>query len=363
MKVRSLSMSDSSERDYFAKIMDKPYIGDPFYIAPNRKKLLAELEEAEKSAHLHTDFICVEDDSGEALSCGCGFYNADADFSGIAYFESADDTAAAELLVNTLTDKLRRYGSKEIFAPINFSTWKRYRLMTSNFDIPPFALEPYNPAYYPKLLKRCGFSVKKSYYSSLISGIQETMRPLEKSIAYFFEKGCSIDKINKGAMRNELRRIYEMSLDIFSRNYLYSSISFENFLNLYSGVEMLIKPENVLFARSASGKDEGFAFSLPDVSDALRKMQGKDGLLDKLTFLINKGKTDRLIFKTVGVRPAFRKVRIGSVLVYETHKHALQAGYKEVLHALMSEDNLSRTFSKGCCESFRSYALFYKELL
>jgi hypothetical protein len=154
-----------------------------------------------------------------------------------------------------------------------------------------------------------------------------------------------------------LRKMYQLSLEIFAHNAFYSDITWDEFAALYEGSERLLDGRLVSWLYAPSGDIVGFAFGIPDYADAVRAMRGETGVLAKLRFATAK-KPTRTLVKTVGILPAHRGKHLLSTLYYSQAQAALAGGYRTGVVTLMAADNLSHLGTKHLQTVMREYALY-----
>ena len=73
------------------------------------------------------------------------------------FFETVDDYAVAEALLDAATGWLRERGYTGVRGPVNPSMNDTAGLLVEGFDREPTILMPYNPPYYVDFLERYGF--------------------------------------------------------------------------------------------------------------------------------------------------------------------------------------------------------------
>jgi GNAT superfamily N-acetyltransferase len=250
----------------------------------------------------------------------------------IGFFEALEgyETAVGELFRQGIA-WLRRAGAGPIVGPMDGDTWHRYRLNVGPFDDPPFLLEPCNPPYYEPLWTVNGFVPRERYHSKQVDPAA-VVRHLEEKRRAAPAVGYRLRSLDPARFRDELRTIYELSREIFSRNFLYTEIPEEEFYGLYAGARGLIDPDFVLFAQAPSGEDIGFLFAYPD-----------------------RGAVD---FKTLGVLPQHRRAGVAVALFHEGHRRAVEKGYRVANHCLYREGNPSGELDGGAGRVIRTYVLY-----
>jgi hypothetical protein len=269
----------------------------------------------------------------------------------IGHYNAADDDSGAWLL-NEACRRLRdEAGCGIVVAPMDGTTWQRYRLIIDRGTEPPFFLEPDNPDTWPSHLEAAGFAPLATYTSALNSDLTQADPRAAGAAERLAGRGVTIrtlDLANPAAVNEDLRRIFKLSLVSFSKNFLYTPIDEDEFLAQYRAVLPVVRPELVLLAEDAKHQGElvGFLFAVPDMLE-MRRI----------------GRVDTVIVKTVAIKPGLAYAGLGTLLTDRIHRDAHAHGFRRAIHALMHEDNVSRNISKRYATTIRRYALFAKRLV
>ena len=259
----------------------------------------------------------------------------------IGHYDARDADAAGRLLRHAGAE-LAAQGCTLAAGPLDGSTWRRYRLVVESGGEPPFLLEPQNPPDWPQHWDAAGFTPLARYYSALNDDLSHEDPRVPAAEVRLAAAGVTVRTLLPDAYEEELRRIYEVSVISFRENYLYTPLSWEAFLALYSPVRRVVDHRVTLIAEQA-GHPVGFAFNLPNLQPAGEPV-------------------DTLIVKTVAVLPGRAYAGLGSVLIARSHRLAREHGYRRVIHALMHERNNSRNISNRFARPIRRYALYAREL-
>lgn len=285
----------------------------------------------------------------------------DCRFGTLSFFESVDDDQVAGPLLAEGVGWLRDRGVGEVLGPMEGDTWHRYRLNLGPHSEPPFLMEPTNPAYYPRLWEQAGFQPFETYHSLRL----EDAAPAADRFASISERtarnGYELQPFDPGRFDEELERLHRLSLIIFSGNRLYTPIGYESFRAMYVPARSLIDPRLVWFARTSGGEDVGFVFAVHDYRAAVDAMRGRDHLLAKLRFLLNKRKADAINVKSMGVVPGHRRSGVGVALVCRVYQQMLAMGYRRANLCLIHDDNPSGRLDAGFGRVLRRYALYRHE--
>ncbi len=261
----------------------------------------------------------------------------------VGHYAANDETSGVAILTEAL-QRLARAGCTIAVGPMDGNTWRRYRFVIERGDEPPFFLEPDNPDAWPNHFTHTGFSVLTTYTSALTTALAHENPLLDQTQERFREQGITVRSMSLAHADEELRRIFQLSLDSFRGNYLYTPITEQEFLEQNQRVLPFVLPDLVLLAERA-GELVGFLFAVPDVIQRQRA-----------------GAVDTLIIKTVAVSPGVANAGLGGLLVGLVQRRARDRGFKRAIHALMHERNVSRKISDRYARAIRRYALFTRDL-
>jgi len=289
------------------------------------------------------DLHLIGEDSGVVASCASVWWKDVPKMEGetlgcIGHF-FASDTASGEMILSAALAELANHGVTRVVGPMNGNTWRKYRFVTGGSDEPSFALEPVNPDWWPRLWTRKGFEPLAGYHSSVITDLSRVDIRAERALKRLEQNGIEIREIEMAHFESELMKIYFVSERSFTRNFLYTPLPQDDFLQAYLPLAGFVDPRFALLAE-VEGRPVGFVFGLPDVVQLKRENQ-----------------CDTLIIKTLAVLPGREYAGLGTVLVERMREAALNAGYRRVIHALMYDSNESANIGKDA-ELLRRYTLY-----
>lgn len=245
----------------------------------------------------------------------------------LGQFACENAVAGAELIRAAMA-RLKAEGFGAVLGPMDGDTWGKHRLVTESDGRAAFLLEPANPAHYVEAFAQSGLGVVSRY----VSAVRRADIVPSGSGA---PKGLRLRTFDAARAEDELSRIHALSLQAFASNHFYQPISREDFLASYRPVLGAIDPELVLLAEDEAGGLVAFLFALPNFAEG--------------------AKPTSVILKTY----ASQVKGAGSMLANEFHARAKARGFREVIHALMHESNLSAQHSDNTGgRVFRRYALW-----
>jgi GNAT superfamily N-acetyltransferase len=257
---------------------------------------------------------------------------------------AVQDAGAAHQLLDHACQQLSEQGCTMAVAPIDGNTWRRYRLLSERGSEPNFFLEPDNPDQWCDQFRAKGFTALAHYSSAINSDLTQQDPRLERVSERLKGLGIRVRSLNLQQFGSELERIYRLCLTSFRQNFLYTPIAFPEFAAQYSQILPHLQPELVLMAEQA-GRLVGFLFAIPDL------LQAKRG-----------ERMNTVIIKTVAVLPDRQYAGLGNFLVAKCQAIAHQRGYSRAIHALMHDENNSRSLSRHYAQTIRGYTLFAKSL-
>lgn len=257
---------------------------------------------------------------------------------------SAETPSAASAVLRAAETRLHAEGCTLAVGPMDGTTWRRYRFVTDAGSEPPFFLEPAQPPAWPDWWRTSGYAPLAEYYSTATENLEQRDERLDAVAARMRAAGVTLRPIDAQSYEAELGRIYDVSINSFQANFLYTPVPREGFIAQYLPLRGRLSPELVLLAEQNS-RPVGYVFATPDYAQAQRG--------EPIT---------TFIVKTLAVLPGRAFAGLGALLLGEVHAAAQRAGFKRGIHALMHETNTSRNLSAHYAQTIRRYTLFSKRL-
>ena len=254
-----------------------------------------------------------------------------------------------EQLFNKIFEELKKEGIETIIGPLNGTTWNTYRYVTEKGNGRPFLLEPWNEDYSVSLFEKLGFKPLAGYISTVMEGMNSNGRKnldkkIEKLKKFDYYKDIKVESAENKDLLTVLNKVYDLTVEAFKNNFLYSELEREIFLKMYMSYEDKIVKKffKMLYLK---GELIGYVFGIPDYTE-----------------LGYKGKIDTIILKTIAVSPEYNGKGMGYILINSLIEEAGKEGYENVIYALMHESNVSKNIGLLLGNMLRRYTLFIKEL-
>lgn len=295
-------------------------------------------------AFLKSGYVLLNED--KPVAACCLYLNPELRYDGlqaccIGNFESIDDIGCSHELFRRVTEEAKAEGAEYIIGPMNGSTWDTYRLGTTSGQA-NFFLEPFYPAYYPKLLLAAGFQPIAHYVSHMDESRELREDRLPALEARFTKQGIAFRNIDLDRYETELEKLHAFCMRSFRSNFLFTSISQKAFKEKYMSVRPYIDPQYVIIAEDAQENITGFIFCLENRYDTAKK---------------------GMIIKTIAKDPSVRYGGLGSLLGNTLKQRVLENGYNYMIHAFMIQSNASRALSEHFSgKAWKEYELYGKQI-
>ncbi len=288
------------------------------------------------------------------------------------YWEGVDDLAAQFEIFGRFEAWARSKGVSQVMGPINFRTHYSYRLRLDHFDTPPFYPgEPYNPAYYLKLMQALRYEQNGLYHSwfgDAAEIIAATKDALERVMARAESHGLRFMPLTPQYWNDNIEALHEDTRAIFGDNPGFSQISLAEFKKLLGSERIAaMDPRCSVITLGKDGRMVAFMLCFPDWAPLLNQGASPRFLPGQLRYdeHFRLLKNPLLLGKTVGVMPAYRRLGLFEIMCYLTAKASLD-DYAHVGTVLIRAGGLSasragKVFSLPGCYT-HDYGLFGRTL-
>ncbi|MGE5257768.1 MAG: GNAT family N-acetyltransferase [Hyphomicrobiales bacterium] len=264
---------------------------------------------------------------------------------GVIGHYAAVSTAAGTALLAAACRDLASQGCTLALGPMDGSTWRSYRLVTRSSARPAFFLEPDSPPDWAGHFEDSGFQPLASYFSAQ-TGCLGDPAPIAPDHSWQMRRySIRLRPLELEDFAGEVRRIFQLSLESFKDNLLFSPITEDEFVSMYRPLRPCLVP-GLSWVAEHRKRSIGFVFAFPDILQAQR---GEP--------------MDTVILKTLAVAPDFRGIGLGHALLAICQQSAHGLGYRHVIHALIRKGNVSEKLSAHYARPIRSYTLFARKLV
>ena len=290
--------------------------------------------------------LALADGSGGLASCGLWWRqpglahapiapaaNPGESIGRIGRLAASGPTLAAELLERACLE-LRQRGCAAALAPLDGDTWHPYRVMEPGQNAAEaFAGEPDPDPRWADWLAAAGFAVRARYVSCLCSDLQ-WRRPQPTTPQPF-----QLVTVEALAIDTFVEPIHRLILLGFRRQPLFTPIGITAFREHWQAWRPRLDPRLSLLAFDGSE------------------------LVGLLLAHADGPRAQRVVVRTLVVRPGRRWAGLGRRLLEACHGRAAARGHQGVIHAFMLDPGPSLALSRPYATPFRRYVLLGRSLV
>ncbi|MFL5869527.1 MAG: GNAT family N-acetyltransferase [Solirubrobacterales bacterium] len=234
------------------------------------------------------------------------------------FFESEDDPDIAAALIDTATGWLSDRGRERMLGPMEFTTNDEVGLLIEGYDQPSMILEPWHPPYYRTLIEELGLTkaidlyMWELWFGQLREGNE--FHPMIHAAAQKSEEsGVVIRQMRKRDMANEVARFMDVYNEAWGDNWGFVPITEAEVEFQAKNLKPVLDERWAMIAEK-DGEVVGAALTLPDVEQAIAKMNGRLLPFGWWHFVRRKRYIDRLRVFALGVKHDYQHLGVAAAL-------------------------------------------------
>ncbi len=285
------------------------------------------------------------------------------------FFESIDDQAVADALLEAASGWCRARGHNVLRGPASFSVNDECGLLVEGFDTPPTLMMPHNPPYYIGLLERAGFHKAKDLWVYQ-GGREDHYVPVPERLARATElirqrQGIVLRSLNMEDFEGEVARIKELYNAAWEKNWGFVPMTEHEIDHLAEQFKPVVIPELVPIAEK-DGKLIGFGIALPDLNVVFRR--NRSGRLFpvvlQLLWALKMKRIRRARILLLGVHPGFQGKGVDAMLYHWIWTRSGERGIYWGEAGWILEDNpaMNAGLEKMTFKVYKTYRLYDREL-
>ena len=365
-------VTTKEERKQFLEFPYSHYENDEHWIPPLRmeqKKLI----DKEKNAFYNNGNIAMFLAEQNGKVCGRiaaiedhrfnDFHDSNIGFFG--FFECIDDESVAKLLFKVATDWLAEKGYTDVLGPSNPSMMDEIGILIDGFQFDPSIMMPYHKPYYDKLIKSAGMEKEMDMFAFRVT--QETvsfdrMYRAEEIVKRRYPR-LRIREVDMKNIEQEVETVREIFNQAWKDNWGFIPLTKEELASTANDFKMILDPKVAHIAEIA-GEPIAFSIALPDLNQALKKIDGKLFPFGIFKLLWHKRNINRIRTALMGVMPQYQGKGIDALLHKEAILNGREVGYKssELSWVLETNTNMIRVAERLGAKIEKTYRMYRKEL-
>ena len=257
------------------------------------------------------------------------------------WIDFIDDPEVSGLLIQTVSDWGKSKGMTGIHGPLGFSDMDNEGMLIDGFDQLAIMTSIYNHPYYRAHMEQMGF-VKAAdlvQYEFDIPPIPEKFEKTKELV----EQRYNVKVVRAKKSRELLpyaRKMFRMLNDAYRDLYGFVALTekqMDAYTKQYFG---FIRPEFVSFIVDRKDDIVGFGISLPNLTYALQKSNGRLFPLGWWHLMKAIRKNEIIDMYLLGVHPDYHGKGVAALFFYEMHKAYLDFGIRKAISSPQLDDNI-----------------------
>jgi len=368
VNIKVTPVENKRQLDEFIKFPWKVYKGNPYWVPPlisERKKFLNPKENPFFSHAKVRLFLAYKGKEPVGRIAAVidrqyiDYYKENIGYFGL--FETLKDYSIAVSLFDEVEKFLKENGMKGILGPMNLSTNHECGLLIDGFNFSPVVMMPYNPPYYQEYIERYGFKKAKDLYAYFVDFRKVDDDLFEKIKKKAFNKNFKVRHI-KLDDPEEAEKIKDVYNSAWSGNWGFVPLTKEEFSYMAKELRKVVIPDLALVAER-DGKIVGFNLCIPDINQALKKINGRLFPFGIFKFLYYSRKIRTVRGLTLGIKKKYRYI-LGPLLYSKIGEISKKKGYFNWEIGWVLEDNatINNVMDKLNAKLYKRYRVFIKEI-
>ena len=347
------------------------YAGNPFWVPPLIADMKQKLDRRRHPFFEHGEadcFLAVRDGAivGRVAAIVDRAHNEHhhdrTGFFGL--FECRDDLEAARALLDTAASWVRDRGMDVMRGPMNLSMNDECAFLLEGFDSPPVVMMPYNPPYYIDLMDKCGMSKAKDLFAFRMDRGHGTSQKVQAAIARITDPDrFRFRSFDKSRLYEEAMAIAGIYNSGWRNNWGFVPWTDAEIKHMARNLVRFADPDVVLFVEQ-EGRPVGFAFGLPNLNEALAKVNGRLFPFGFLKLLAARKKIKGARAVVFGVLPEVMRTGLAYLLYDRFEKALLAKGFEwgELSWQLEDNEAINRFAASIGAGIYKKYRIYEKKI-
>jgi hypothetical protein len=286
-----IEVKDIKTAKEFIEFPVQLYNGDDVYVRPWDHDIENVFSPEKNKFFRHGECIrwILKNEEGKTIGRVAAFINnrtaKDSKTGGIGFFECVNNQEAANILFDSSKKWLLEKGMEAMEGPINFGDRdKWWGLLIDGFTHPTYGMN-YNPKYYKQLFENYGFA---TYYEQYVFRY-EVNQPVpekfgEKAERISREKAYRFEYLKKSKIDMYATYFHEIYNAAWGTHHGFKPMALEAAKKILKTIKPIMDPKLIWFGFH-NDKPVSFFIMLPEINQAVKKLNGKFGWLEKLKFM------------------------------------------------------------------------------
>lgn len=346
-----IEIREVNSKQEFRKFIDfhyKLYKGNPYWVPPLLKDEMDTLSKDKNPAFDYCEMVMWNAyKDGELKGRIACILNRNQEkkegvlIARFGWIDFVDDVEVSEALVKTAEKYAKEHGAAKLVGPMGFCDFDKQGMLIEGFEELGSMVTLYNYPYYSKHIERLGYvkDVDMVEYQIVNDAVPEQIERLAAAVLKRtklrfvpLKKTKDIIPYAKGIFKvmNEAYEELHGVTPITERQMEYLTKQYFSFID----------PDYIQIVVDESNEVVAFGISMPSLSKALQKNNGRLFPFGFIPVLKALKKNDILELYFVGIKPELQNKGINAVLMAELSKNAIRKGIKIAESSVELETNL-----------------------
>jgi hypothetical protein len=290
------------------------------------------------------------------------FHDARTGFFG--FFECVEDREVSRALFAMAERWIGDKGMTTLMGPTNPGTNHVLALLIDGFDRPPVIQMPYNPRYYLDLFADYGLAKARDLYAYWMEEITPISDKI-KRVAELVRKrqNVTIRSIQMKRLKEEIQLVKEVYNDAWEKNWGFVPWTDEEIQATGQDLKMVVDADLVMLAY-VGDELAGFSLSLPDINQALIRINGRLFPFGLIKLLIYSKKINQIRVLALGVKRKFQNLGLDALFYYETYTRGTAHGFRAGEFSWVLENNapMRNAMENWGARIYKTYRMYQKPL-
>jgi hypothetical protein len=258
------------------------------------------------------------------------------------WFDVDDDIEIAGALLATVENWGKEESLVEISGPSRYSNMEKQGMLVEGFDVLTTISSDYNYPYYPRFMNVSGYEKEEDYVQMKveIKEIPDRIKNLSHQISERY--GIKTKKFsNKKDVSNYAKQFFGALNDSFVNIYNFIPLTESEIDYLVKSNFSMVDKDLIMVLVDENDHVVGFCLSVPSLSKAFRKANGKLFPFGWYHILKALRKNDTLDLYLTGVLPQWVNRGIHALYHCQLHQNSLDKGYKYAVTTQQTESSQS----------------------
>ncbi|UCE07771.1 MAG: GNAT family N-acetyltransferase [bacterium] len=272
-------------------------------------------------------------------------------YAGFSRFDFVNDEQVSNALMERVENWAKSKGLEGIHGPIGFTNFDHQGMLVEGFNELPTIASTYNYDYYPKYIENWGYKKEVDYLEFEVK-VPDRVPEKAESLTQLVLKKHKL-KVVKAKSKKELLTYAKPIFNVINAAYhpLFASVDLsESLIDMYiKKYFSFILPEYVIIIFNEHDKVIGFQITIPSLSRAFQKANGRLFPFGFIHILRALKKPKYLDLYLVGIHPDYQGKGVSSIFMTELTKIAM------VNDIISAESNSALEENKKVLEFWKYY--------